>query len=249
VLDREWVSVTDPDEPHERYVFDVTFLLSPYGCIYGAGCPGTAGVEDDDRGCCRVGAHFVDEDDRDRTAAMVEVLGPGHLQRYGLAARRGVVATEHDGAQRTRVVDGACIFLNRRGWHRGAGCALHQYAVDRGEHHMAYKPEVCWLVPLRREVAHDVADDGEPRVTTTITSYDRGAWGPGGADFDWWCTTDDDRAYRGDGAVYRSMREELTRMSTPAVYAELAAYLDGLVGLPRRTRRRPLPLMPGQRAR
>lgn len=242
MLDREWVSVTDPDEPHERYVFDVSFLTSTYACIYGQGCPGTAGVEGDDRGCCRFGAHFVDDEDRDRTVEMVEVLGPAYLQHHATASRKGVVAVEPDGAERTRMVDGACIFLNRAGWRRGAGCALHQYAVDRGEHHMSYKPEVCWLVPLRREIATDVADDGEERVTTTITSYDRGAWGEGGADFDWWCTTDDDLAYGGSDMVYRSMRRELVEMSSPAVYAELARYLDRRVGADRRGR--PLPLLP-----
>ena len=244
MLDREWVSLTDPDEPHERYVFDVSFLTSRYGCIYGQGCPGTEGVEGDDRGCCRFGAHFVDDHDRDRTVEMVDVLGPEYMQHHGKAVRKGVVVTEEDGAQRTRMTEGACIFLNRAGWSRGAGCALHQYAVDRGEHHMSYKPEVCWLVPLRREIVTDVADDGEERVTTTITSYDRGAWGEGGADFDWWCTTDDDLAYGAAQPVYQSMRRELTEMSSPGVYAELADYLDAYVRGGRTTRRRPLPLMP-----
>lgn len=240
MLDREWVSISDPDEPHERYLFDISFLTSDYTCIYGNGCPGTEGVADDDRGCCRFGAHFVDEEDRDRTVEMVEVLGPEYLQQHAEARRRGVVATEADGAQRTRLVKGACIFLNRTGWSRGAGCALHQYAVDRGEHFVNYKPEVCWLVPLRREIQTDVADDGEERVTTTITSYDRGAWGEGGSDFDWWCTTDDDRAYVGQRPVFESMREELVEMTSPKVYAELAAYLRQ-----RQPRgRRPLPLMP-----
>ncbi|MGI9016833.1 MAG: hypothetical protein ACR2HR_06990 [Euzebya sp.] len=239
MLDREWVSLTDPDEPHERYVFDVSFLTSSYSCIYGQGCPGTEGVDGDDRGCCRFGAHFVDDEDRDRTVQMVQVLGPEYLQNHAYVVRHGVVATEPDGAQRTRMTKGACVFLNRTGWHRGAGCALHQYAVDRGEHFIDYKPEVCWLVPLRREIVTDTADDGEERVTTTITSYDRGAWGVGGADFDWWCTTDDDRAYQGAKPVYQSMKRELIQTSSAAVYAELVRYLEA----PRR-RRRALPLMP-----
>ncbi|WP_370324098.1 hypothetical protein [Euzebya sp.] len=239
MLDREWVSLTDPEEPHDRYLFDVSFLTSSYSCIYGQGCPGTAGIEGDDRGCCRFGAHFVDDEDRDRTIEMVDVLGPEYMQRHALASRRGIIATESDGSERTRMVEGACIFLNRTGWTRGPGCALHQYAVDRGEHPVDYKPEVCWLVPLRREIETDVADDGEERVTTVVTSYDRGAWGPGGSDFAWWCTTDDDRAYGGTEPVYRSMRRELTEMTTPAVYAELVRYLEG-----RMTSRRLLPLMP-----
>jgi hypothetical protein len=239
MLDREWISLTDPDEPHDRYVFDVSFLFSSYSCIYGQGCPGTAGVEGDDRGCCRFGAHFVDDADRDRTVEMVEVLGAEYLQNHKMMVRNGVVATEPDGAQRTRMTGGACVFLNRTGWKRGPGCALHQYAVDRGEHFVNYKPEVCWLVPLRREIVTDVADDGEERITTTITSYDRGAWGEGGSDFDWWCTTDDDLAYQGDRPVYLSMKRELIEMTSPAVYAELEGYLRKRTG-----RRRPLPLMP-----
>lgn len=240
MLDREWVSLTDPVEPHDRYLFDVSFLTSTYGCVYGAGCPGTAGVDGDDRGCCALGAHFVDDDDRERTVEMVEVLGEEYLQHHRLARRKGVVALDPDGGQRTRVVNGACVFLNRTRWKRGAGCALHQYASDRGEHIVDYKPEVCWQMPLRRELWTDTADDGEERVTTTITSYDRGAWGTGGADFDWWCTTDDDRAYGTSVPLYVSLRRELTAMTSPAVYAELARYLDGRRG----PRRRPLPLMP-----
>ena len=34
----EWVSFTDADG--NSWQFDVTFLTSNYGCIYGRGCPG-----------------------------------------------------------------------------------------------------------------------------------------------------------------------------------------------------------------
>jgi hypothetical protein len=236
MLEREWISIRNPEDPHDRYVFDVSFLLSAYSCIYGQGCPGTDGRAADDRGCCRLGAHYIDDDDRVRTEAMVDVLGPTYLQRYADAKRRGITAHLAGGEQRTRVVAGACIFLNRDGWHRGAGCALHQYAWDRGEHHMTYKPEVCWIVPLRREVEQTTDDDGEELWTTTITSYDRGAWGPGGADFDWWCT-DSPEAYGGTRPVYLSMEAELREMVGDAVYDELAAYLADRRG----RARKPLP--------
>jgi hypothetical protein len=236
MLDREWISITDPDEPHERYVFDVSFLLSSYECIYGQGCPGVAEEPDPVRACCRLGAHYVDEEDREKVEAMVDVLGPEYMQFHREAVRTGVTAKTADGGYRTRVKDSGCIFLNRGEWKRGPGCSLHQYAVDRGEHFMTYKPEVCWIVPLRREIVEGTADDGEPMVTTTITSYDRGAWGPGGADFGWWCT-DSPEAYVGEKPVYVSMRSELTAMSSPKVYDELTAYLDERVA----GARRPLP--------
>jgi hypothetical protein len=236
VLDREWISISDPDEPHERYVFDVSFLLSDYTCIYGQGCPGIGDEPDPVRACCTLGAHYIDEEDREKVEGMVAVLGPEYLQHHRKAAAGGVSRRTAEGDVRTRIVDGACIFQNRGDWKRGPGCALHQYAEAVGEHFMTYKPEVCWIVPLRREITEGVADDGEHMVTTTITSYDRGAWGPGGADFGWWCT-DSTEAYFGSRPVYESMRAELTAMSSPGVYAELAAYLDDR----RAGARRPLP--------
>jgi hypothetical protein len=242
MLHREWISIDDPANAYERYVFDVSFLLSSYECIYGAGCPGAQQSATPETGCCTVGAHYVDEDDETRTEAMVDTLGPEWFQNYPEAIRGGITAQEPSGDRRTRVRRGACIFLNRANFHTGAGCALHHYAMARGEHHMTYKPEVCWIVPLRREIVEDVADDGETLWITTITSYDRGAWGPGGSEFDWWCT-ESAQAYVAAKPVYRSMEHELRAMVGDAAYAELASYLDD-----RRTRARtPLPMAPTAR--
>ena len=236
MLEREWVSLTDPNNPHDRYVFDVSFMLSSYTCIYGRGCPGIGSTPSSEVGCCALGAHYVDEEDRERVEAMVDVLGAAFMQNYGDAQRRGVTARMPDGEYRTRVRNGACIFLNRQEWPTGSGCAMHHYAMARGEHHMTYKPEVCWIVPLRREIATGIADDGQEDITTTITSYDRGAWGPGGAEFPWWCTESPD-AHIGTQPVYVSMEHELRTMSSDAVYEELSAYLGE-----RRVRaRKPLP--------
>jgi len=234
MLEREWLSIVDPTNPHDRYVFDISFLLSSYTCIYQNGCPGIH--NDSVVACCELGAHYVDDEDRDRVEAMVDVLGPEHMQYYKNAKKKGVTALLPDGEARTRVKDGGCIFLNRADWHAGPGCSLHQYAWARGEHHMTYKPEVCWIVPLRREVEQGVANDGEEMWTTTITSYDRGGWGEGGADFDWWCT-ESPEAYVGTAPVFRSMEYELREMVGDPVYDELAAYLEDR----RRTARKPLP--------
>ena len=236
MLDREWVSLTNPEDPYDRYVVDVSFMLSAYTCIYGRGCQGIGENPQAEVGCCALGAHYVDEDDRERVEAMVDQLGPTFMQNYGDARRRGVTARVAGGDVRTRVRNGACVFLNRSDFNTGAGCSLHHYAVARGEHYMTYKPEVCWIVPLRREVEPGTADDGEECWTTTITSYDRGAWGPGGADFEWWCT-DSPIAHVGEDAVYRTMEAELRALTSDAVYDELAAYLDDR----RAHARKPLP--------
>ena len=226
VPEREWVTVVDPDEPQLRYVFDTTFLLSRWSCLYGRGCPGTKASLPPDVGCCGLGAYYVDEGDRARVELLAMELGADEWQHRRRGRRGGVTRLDAEGAAHTRVVDGACIVLNRAGFPGGAGCALHRRALAEGVHPLQRKPEVCWLVPLRREVEEGVGDDGEPIWTTTVTSFDRGAWGPGGADFAWWCTTDGDDAYDGLAPVYRSMEAELRAMSSDAVYEELAAYLE-----------------------
>src|SRR5512132_1273038 len=64
----EYVSFDSPEE-HRTYSFDVTFLTSPWHCIYGQGCQGvlTEAAPELEQGCCSYGAHFVDEDDANAT--------------------------------------------------------------------------------------------------------------------------------------------------------------------------------------
>ena len=71
----EYVAFDSPDE-HRTYAFDVTFLTSSWTCIYGAGCQGvlTADATDMEQGCCSYGAHFVDEDDANRTLSYADRL-------------------------------------------------------------------------------------------------------------------------------------------------------------------------------
>src|SRR5439155_1535600 len=63
----EWVSFEDPEE-ERTWVFDVTFMLSHWGCIFGRGCQGvlTEPAPELVQGCCSYGAHFVDAADRRR---------------------------------------------------------------------------------------------------------------------------------------------------------------------------------------
>lgn len=227
VLDREWVTVQDPHDPHRRYTFDVSFLLSNYTCIYGAGCPG---INPDDQdpvlGCCLHGAYLTEDDDAGELERLVaQELDPSTMEYHALAVGEGLFEEDEEGEVHTRVVDGGCIFLNRRGFPAGEGCALHHLAERRGEHHMTYKPIVCWQVPLHRTIDEQVANDGKPLEVHTIAAYERGHWGEGGADFGWWCM-DDDTAFVGAQPVYRSMEAELRAMVGDEVYAELAGYLE-----------------------
>jgi hypothetical protein len=104
-------------------------------------------------------------------------------------------------------------------------------AIDNNESYIPLKPEVCWQLPLRRD--DEVEDDGH--VITRISQWDRRDWGPGGAEFHWWCT-ESASAFVGKTRVVDSMREELTAMVGETVYDRLRAYLDQRATQPKGTR-------------
>ena len=226
MLTREWVSITDPDNDHLRYTFDVSFLLSSYSCISGSGCEGILpGVQDPAIGCCVHGAYLNDDDDREELLRLVRDELDATSMQFHAKARERLFDDDEEGDTHTRVVQGGCIFANRTGFAAGEGCALHHLAERNGEHHMTYKPTVCWQVPLHRTVEEHVANDGGTLEVHVIAAYERGHWGDGGADFGWWCL-DDDTAFVGSDPLYRSMATELRQMVGDPIYDELAAYLD-----------------------
>ncbi|HUR19122.1 MAG TPA: hypothetical protein VMZ51_09355 [Acidimicrobiales bacterium] len=217
----EMVSFED-DEEERTWLFDVTFLLSSWICIFGRGCQGvlTGPAAERVQGCCSYGAHFTDDDDVARVEAAATTLTSEQWQFRAQGLRRGVTKTSGAGERTTRLVQDACVFLNRPDFARGPGCALHLAALDRAEAALDLKPNVCWQLPLRREDT----DDGHGHITSAITQWDRRHWGAGGADFHWWCT-EAPEAFAGQEPVYLAMREELTAMVGPAVYDRLLAYL------------------------
>ncbi len=236
----EWVSFEDPSE-ERTWVFDVTFLTSPWTCIFGRGCLGvlTAPAPELVLGCCSYGAHFTDEEDLANVEAKAETLTADEWQFRRQGRQRGIAKTTAAGETVTRLVQDACIFLNRDGFEGGVGCALHVAALKRGERPLAMKPSVCWQVPLRREDA----EDGEGHVTSTVRQWDRKDWGPGGFDFHWWCTQSPE-AFVGHRPVYQEMRDELVELVGEAIYAMLVDYLGARpahgVALPHpEVRRRP----------
>lgn len=219
---REWAWFDDPHE-YRRWHVDVTFLASGWECIFGRGCQGvlTEPTPELGYGCCSYGAHLSDRADRQRVVRTARQLGDDEWQHAAAGRRRGVVAKIGKG-WRTRLVDDACIFLNRPGFPAGAGCALHLHAVNTGVHFVETKPEVCWQVPIRR-VDSDPDDDGV--VVSTVGEWGREGWGPGGDDFAWWCT-EAPEAFGAAQPVYRSCEVELRTMMGDDVYEAVAAYLD-----------------------
>src|SRR5262249_3447552 len=196
---------------------------SRWHCIYGQGCQGvlTGPAPELAQGCCSYGAHFTDDDDVARIKAAAKTLTEDDWQFAAAGRRGGVVRTQPDGTRITRMVQGACIFLNRPGFAGGPGCALHRAALARGQEPMGLKPDVCWQLPLRPEDT----TDSTGHVISTITQWDRRHWGDGGAEFHWWCT-EAAEAFTGAEAVYQTMAAELTALVGKETYGRLVAYLS-----------------------
>jgi hypothetical protein len=232
---REWCSFEDPDEDR-TWLFDLTFLTSAWTCIYGRGCPGivAGGAAEEHIGCCSHGAWIVDDDDLERVAARAADLGPQEWQHHALARRRGgALYRDRRGDWRTRLVDGACIFLNRPGFGTGPGCALHHAALGRGESFVDWKPEVCWQIPLRRE-DHETASG---HLYTLVREWQRRDWGGDDQDVAWWCVGEAE-AFVGGRPVYLALHEELVAICGRSVYDELARRIgerDGGTFLPHPT--------------
>jgi hypothetical protein len=214
----------DPDHnvivlPHKdrTWVFDVSFLTSPWTCIFGNGCKGIYADQPAGVGCCTLGAHFSDKDDEKRVKKWAKELGPDNWQYYGADK---IFEKDEEGERKTRVVDGACVFLNRPGFVGGTGCALHKLALDRGISIVTTKPDVCWQLPIRRTYRNVERPDGTEYLEISVAEYDRRGWGPGGHDLDWYCTANTE-AHVGREPVYMSGRDELVELMGKAGYEAL----------------------------
>jgi hypothetical protein len=226
--------------------FEREFLESNWACLFGRGCKGI--LADDatelNQGCCSLGAHFGDGPAGDaealNVAAYASMLTPEQFQYHDVAHAVSEPVTEptahptagrdetDDGANgifgdrnrtHTRVVDGACIFLNRPGFAGGEGCALHIAAVESGDSPTEWKPSVCWQLPLRVDWEEIDADT----EMATVRRWTRADWGDHGRTMSWCCTERHEgaEAYTGDEQVIDSMADSLTALAGSEVYVEL----------------------------
>ena len=241
-IPRTWAEFTDPADPGQRFRVDLTWLTSSWTCIFGSGCEGIYADRPDD-GCCTLGAHFTDDADVERVQAAVKDLGEDEWQMHPGRGKRGdkdparlsAWTEKEGGARKTKVVDGACIFLNRPGFPAGAGCALHQNAVLTGRPPHTVKPDVCWQLPTRRSYRTVEQPDDTSYVEVTIAEYDRRGWGPGGHDLDWYCSGNP-QAHVSAEPVYRSNRAELVELMGEDAYAALVLRCEAHLSTVRRAR-------------
>lgn len=178
-----------------------------------------------DDGCCTLGAHFSDKADRERVKKFAKRLPTAGWQFAEVGRREGVVMRDGDGDRQTRTVDGACVFLNRPGFPGGAGCALHNYAVDNGLMPLETKPDVCWQLPIRRSFEDRELPDGTKQSIVVVSEFDRRGWGPGGHDLNWYCSGNTE-AHVGPDPVYLSERDTLVALMGPLAYDVLVGHCE-----------------------
>ncbi len=219
-LTHEWVGFEEPDGT--TWLFDATFLLSSWTCIFGNGCKGvlTADATELGQGCCSYGAHFADKADRKTVADAAKRL-TADVWQFAAETKSdgGPITRNADGDWVTRQIDDACCFLNRPGFPGGAGCALHSAALAACERPMDWKPDVCWQLPLR--LISETDQNGH--VTNTLREWKRRDWGEGGDDFHWWCT-ETHEAFVGSRLVYQELRDEIVELVGDTAYQWFVDY-------------------------
>ena len=243
---RDWVSFVAPDG--DSWMFDLTFFRSNYRCIYGQGCAGIEEHPDPDlhRGCCSYGAHFVDDADLTRVMGVASTLTAEQWHNAGLFPELGahglkdrelieaLTFIDDDEDRVTKVVDGACVFLNPPDASTGPGCALHFAAEDAGVNPLEWKPEVCWQVPIR--VEHHVDDNGGH--THFVRQWTRDDWGPDSG-IGWWCA-EAPEAYSATTSAAHTLHGEIEALAGTAIADALVAHIEGkgtVVSLPLPTRK------------
>jgi hypothetical protein len=223
---REWITIPVAGKERKQWEVDVTFLASRWRCVFGQGCQGvlTEPAPEMVQGCCSYGAHESEKKVKEQVEKLAKRLTDDEWQFRKVGLKKGVWASAGKDEWRTRLVEDACVFLNRPGFAAGPGCALHLHAMNTGKHFSDTKPTVCWQLPLR---AIDREEEDES-TTTVLTEFGRDGWGEGGEEFAWWCT-EAPEAFSGGEPVYKSMETELRKMLGDDVYEQVAKYMDARI--------------------
>lgn len=205
--------------------FERGFMESNWTCLWGRGCKGILDhpAEELQQGCCSVGAEMADAEEAMTISALAATLSPDVWQHHDYRDANDVFSS--DERSNTKVVDGACIFLNRPGFEGGAGCALHLAAEAAEESPTDWKPSVCWQLPIRVDWNDVELDDSGALEHATVRRWSRADWGEEGKTMAWCCTEGTD-AYVGAQRVVDSLATELTGIAGAAVYVKLRARLE-----------------------
>jgi len=201
--------------------FEPTFMRSNWNCIFGRGCQGILDrpAAELHQGCCSVGAEMSDADEAMTVSATAAAIPHDMWQFHAAIDVHDVFSDET--RSNTKLVDGACIFLNRPGFAGGLGCALHLAAERAGESPIDWKPSVCWQLPVRV----DWDDLGDGTETATVRRWTRADWGDEGRTMAWMCT-EEPEPYVGDVPVIESLHDELVALAGEDVIVDLRRRLS-----------------------
>lgn len=224
---RAYVEFPDPADSAQVFRCDLTWLTSRWTCVFGRGCHGIDAAKPD-LGCCVLGAHYSDKADEKRAKKYAEMLTDDIWQFAETGRKKGISEKDEEGARKTRVVQGACIFQNRPGFAGGEGCAFHHLAARLGKEPLELKPDVCWQLPVRRTFEHVERPDGTQILLITVGEYDRRGWGAGGHDLDWYCSGSPE-AHVAVEPVYVTERSTLIALMGQQAYDVLAEHCEARV--------------------
>ena len=222
---REWVEFTDT-KSKIIYKCDLTWLTSNWQCIYGAGCKGID-KNNEYEGCCSDGAYYTDSQDEKRVKKAAQNLTPNLWQNFALARINGQLDVSEiglDEERKTKKIAGKCIFLNSPDFSTGAGCAFHYLNQEQGTTSIETKPNVCWQLPIRRTF-ESRKENGVIKDVVVISEFSRSAWGAGGEEFSWYCTSNSE-AHVARQPVYVSCKAELIEMMSETAYKQLVLFCE-----------------------
>ena len=240
---RDWFEFTNPLDSSEIFKCDLTWLTSNWNCTFGNGCKGIDKALSD-HGCCSDGAYYFDKADEARVIKAARRLTKDDWQNYSTARKGGRFSVSEiglDKERKTKKVNKTCVFFNERSFgDENFGCALHHLANRDGVHFKETKPDICWQLPLRR--SWESREEGDTNVTVVVIGeYTRKAWGAGGEDLDWYCTSNSE-AHTSSIPVYVSQKTELIAMMNEKAYEILKNKCDLVVKAQENRKLRSLPL-------
>jgi hypothetical protein len=226
---RDWFEFPDPLNPKQIFKCDLTWLTSNWNCTFGSGCKGID-KNLSDHGCCSDGAYYNGKDDEKRVTKAAKRLTKDIWQNYEVARKGktlGISEVGLDRERKTKKVKKTCVFFNEREFSEEYfGCALHHLANREGVHYLETKPDICWQLPLRRTWETREVGDNKYSVVV-IGEYTREAWGAGGADLDWYCTSNTE-AHTASNPVYITNKTELIAIMNEPAYEILKSKCDSL---------------------
>jgi hypothetical protein len=239
---RSWIEFIDPEHDETIIKADLTWLTSNWECIFGRGCKGVDKTNPND-GCCNQGAHFSEPNDKKRVSKWVEKLTPDIWEKINYSKNKKSWTEFEDGAEKTKIVNGTCIFMNSPEFAGGQGCALHKLAIEKNAKTTETKPDVCWQLPIRRSYETREYENGTDYQVIVIEEYRRKNWGKGGETMDWYCSSDTE-AHKAFEPVYISEKNTLIELIGKKSYEILKKHCDERVSLIKTLKK-----LPGRKAK